>query len=101
MKNSIKTKDNLLFKKNLIRDWENGMQHEIPVSATFTLFKYFNVTPTVNYTERWYTRKVKKDWDDEQGKEVNDTTYGFTVYTTTVPVWVSIPKFMVCTSHCS
>ena len=77
MKNSIKTKDNLLFKKNLIRDWENGMQHEIPVSATFTLFKYFNVTPTVNYTERWYTRKVKKDWDDEQGKEVNDTTYGF------------------------
>ena len=77
LKNSIKTKDNLLFKKNLIRDWENGMQHEIPVSATFTLFKYFNVTPTVNYTERWYTRKVKKDWDDEQGKEVNDTTYGF------------------------
>ena len=77
VKNSIKTKDNLLFKKNLIRDWENGMQHEIPVSATFTLFKYFNVTPTVNYTERWYTRKVKKDWDDEQGKEVNDTTYGF------------------------
>ena len=53
------------------------MQHEIPVSATFTLFKYFNVTPSVNYTERWYTRKVKKDWDDEQGKEVNDTTYGF------------------------
>ena len=77
LKNSIKTKDNLLFKKNLIRDWENGMQHEIPVSATFTLFKYFNVTPSVNYTERWYTRKVKKDWDDEQGKEVNDTTYGF------------------------
>ena len=30
VKNSIKTKDNLLFKKNLIRDWENGMQHEIP-----------------------------------------------------------------------
>ena len=35
VKNSIKTKDNQLFKKNLIRDWENGMQHEIPVSATF------------------------------------------------------------------
>ena len=61
--NSIQTKDNLLFKSNLIKDWKNGMKHEIPISATFTLFKYFNVTPSVNYTERWYTRKVMKDWD--------------------------------------
>lgn len=38
--NSIQTKDNLLFKSNLIKDWKNGMKHEIPVSATFTLFKY-------------------------------------------------------------
>ncbi|WP_300814239.1 putative LPS assembly protein LptD [uncultured Bacteroides sp.] len=80
-KNSIQTKDNMLFKSNLIRDWENGMQHEIPVSATFTLFKYFNVTPSVNYTERWYTRKVMKDWDPTagtSGQEVNtDTIYGF------------------------
>lgn len=77
VKNSIRTKDNLLFKKNLIKDWENGMQHDVPVSATFTLFKYFNVTPSVNYTERWYTRKVKKDWDENLQEEVNDTTYGF------------------------
>ncbi len=60
LSNSIKTKDNLLFKSNLIKDWENGMKHEIPISATFTLFKYFNVTPSVSYTERWYTRKVMK-----------------------------------------
>ncbi len=76
--NSIKTKDNLLFKSNLIKDWENGMQHQIPISATFTLFKYFNVTPTVDYTERWYTRKVHQDWDAQRGEAVNtDTVYGF------------------------
>ena len=80
--NSIQTKDNLLFKSNLIKDWKNGMKHEIPVSATFTLFKYFNVTPSVSYTERWYTRKVMKDWDPNaaggSGKEVaTDTIYGF------------------------
>ena len=34
------------------------MQHQIPISATFTLFKYFNLTPTFNYTERWYTNKT-------------------------------------------
>lgn len=77
-KNSINTKDYLLFKSNLIKDWENGMQHEIPISATFTLFKYFNLTPSVNYTERWYTRKITKGWDETANKEVDtDTIYGF------------------------
>ena len=76
--NSIKTKDNLLFKSNLIKDWENGMQHQIPISATFTLFKYFNVTPSVDYTERWYTRKVEQGWDNQRSEVVNtDTIYGF------------------------
>ena len=79
--NSIQTKDNLLFKSNLIKDWKNGMKHEIPISATFTLFKYFNVTPSVSYTERWYTRKVMKDWEPNaggSGREVaTDTIYGF------------------------
>ena len=77
MTNSIQTKDNLLFKSNLIRDWENAMQHNIPVSATFTLFNYFNVTPTFNYTERWYTRKVTQKWDQHAQEAVEDTTYGF------------------------
>lgn len=75
--NSIETKDNLLFKSNLIRDWENAMQHNIPVSATFTLFNYFNVTPSFNYTERWYTRKVSQEWDQTAQEAVRDTTYGF------------------------
>ena len=81
LKNSIDTKDNLLFKSNLIKDWENGMQHEIPISATFTLFDYFNVTPSFNYTERWYTRKVMRDWDPTAGRSgaevATDTVYGF------------------------
>jgi len=78
MKNSINTKDNLLFKSNLVKDWENGMQHDIPISATFTLFNYFNVTPSVKYTERWYTRKIKRGWDEQRNREVNtDTIYGF------------------------
>lgn len=77
LSNQITTKDNLIFKKNLIKDWRNGMQHNIPVSATFTLFRYFNLTPSVNYTERWYTHKVLKDWDENQNKVVEDTIYGF------------------------
>ena len=60
--NSISTKDNLLFKTPLTQ-WENGMQHKIPVSATFNLFKYINIVSSFNYTERWYLRKVKQSYD--------------------------------------
>ena len=60
--NSISTKDNLLFKTPLTQ-WENGVQHKIPVSATFNLFKYINIVPSFNYTERWYLRKVKQSYD--------------------------------------
>ena len=77
-KNSIDTKDYLLFKSNLIKDWENGMQHEVPISATFTLFKYFNLTPSFSYTERWYTRKIKQGWDETANRAMNtDTIFGF------------------------
>ena len=77
MKNSITTKDDRIFKSSLVRDWENGMQHDIPISATFTLFKYFNLTPSVSYTERWYTKKIKQEWDQTHQTVARDTTYGF------------------------
>ena len=76
--NSITTKDDRLFKSNLIKDWKNAMQHTIPVSATFTLFKYFNLTPSFNYTERWYTHKTDNYYDEEKRQWVaTDTIYGF------------------------
>lgn len=76
--NSITTKDDKLFESNLVKDWRNGMSHQIPISATFQLFKYINITPSFNYTERWYTKKVLQEWDDKAGKlAVTDTVYGF------------------------
>ncbi len=77
MTNSIRTKDNLLLKQGL-NQWTNGMQHRIPVSATFTLFKYINVVPSFNYTERWYMRKVEKSYDPTAwNQERTDTISGF------------------------
>ena len=74
--NSISTKDNLILKQGLSK-WNNGMQHTIPVSATFTLFKYLNVVPSFNYTERWYTRKVMQNFDPVANAVVRDTVSGF------------------------
>lgn len=75
--NSISTKEDLLFKSNLIKDWCNGWEHRIPVSANFTLFKYINISPNFNFTDRMYTNKVTKSWDEQKQVEVADTTYGF------------------------
>ena len=76
--NSVKTKDDQLFKTNLIKDWQNAMQHNIPVSATFSVLKYFNLTPSFNYTERWYTRKFNREYSDDKRQWVpTDTVYGF------------------------
>lgn len=77
-RNSIDTKENLLFKSNLQKDWKNAMKHSIPVSATFSAFNYLNITPSFNYTERWYTSRVEKAWDPSRNAHVvTDTTYSF------------------------
>lgn len=77
MSNSITTKEDQIFKSNLIKDWRNGFSHRIPISATFQLFNYINITPSFNYNERWYFKKVNRSWDDISRTAVNDTVYGF------------------------
>lgn len=75
--NKIDTKEDLLFKSNLIKDWRNGFKHDIPIQANFTLFNYININPSFNFTDRMYTNKVMKSWDETSQTEVADTTYGF------------------------
>ena len=77
LSNSITSKESEILEKSLVKDWRNGIKHSIPVSATFTAFKYINITPSFNYTERWYSYKVNRSWDEERMREVRDTTYGF------------------------
>lgn len=77
LRNSINTKEDMLLKSSLIKDWRNGMQHSIPISATFNLFKYINITPSLSYTSRWYSSKINKSWDEVNRKEVTDTVWGF------------------------
>ena len=77
LSNSITAKENEILNQNIFKDWNNGVKHTIPVSATFTAFKYINITPSFNYTERWYSYKIDRSWDETLGREVRDTTYGF------------------------
>lgn len=77
LRNSIDTKEDELLKSNLRKDWKNGMQHSIPISATFNAFNHLNITPSVNYKERWYTTKISKTIDENGNFVTADTTGTF------------------------
>ncbi len=77
LSNSITTKEDQLFKSNLIKDWRNGFQHRVPIDATFQLFKYINISPSFSFRDIMYASRVNRSWNRELQQELADTTYGF------------------------
>jgi lipopolysaccharide assembly outer membrane protein LptD (OstA) len=75
--NSIRTKEDKLLTSSFSKDWKNGMRHNIPVSATFNLLKYINVSPSFNYNERWYLQSINQTWDKTSQSVETDTVSGF------------------------
>lgn len=64
LKNSITAKEREILKKSLVRDWQNGVRHSIPITLpSFNLLKYINLSPSFNYSERWYTNYINKTYD--------------------------------------
>lgn len=77
MSNSINTKESLIFHSNLIKDWQNGIQHRLPIDATFQLFKYINISPSISFSGRTYMKRTMRSWDEHKQSEESKTTYGF------------------------
>lgn len=75
--NSLTAKQDVFFQKSLIKDWRNGLSHSLPISATFNVFKYINVSPNIRINDRMYTSKIRRQWDTQASREVQDTTFGF------------------------
>ncbi len=78
MTNSVSAKESDILKPETLKDMSNGIQHNIPVSASFKLFNYINVQPSFNYTERWYFKEEMREWNPETNQvEYLDPNYGF------------------------
>ncbi len=76
--NTVNTKENEIFTKETLNKMKNGIQHTIPVSTSLSLFNYINISPSFNYTERWYFKKVRQQWNNEtRTVETLDPEYGF------------------------
>lgn len=81
-KNNITTTDSLFFKPQMFRDAQIGMQHSIPLSTNFKIFKYFSAGASTNYQETWVTKTIDRSYDTSQSKVVDRTVNGFDAFRT-------------------
>ncbi len=97
-RNEIRTTDSLFFESETWNNMRSGMRHSIPISHSFNLLNYFNVSSSVNYTERWYLNTIERQWEwDDDYFEVTpqgDTLYG-RVVTDTIPGFKAARDFSI------
>ena len=78
MTNSVTTTESEVFDRKTLDNMRNGIEHSLPISASFNLFNYINVSPSFNYTEKWYFKKVDFEWNPVLNKvDTLAADYGF------------------------
>ena len=78
MTNSVTTTESEVFSKETLENMKNGIEHSIPISASFNLLNYINLSPSVNYNEKWYFKKVEFEWNPVTNQtDTLPTNYGF------------------------
>jgi hypothetical protein len=75
--NSITCKEDYFLKSNFVKDWQNGLKHTLSSSASFMLFKYISITPSVSFNDRMFFSRVDQYWDEENYEVKKDTVMGF------------------------
>ena len=78
MTNSVTTTESEIFTKKTLENMKNGIEHSIPVSASFNVFNYINLSPSFNYNEKWFFKKVEYEWNPMTNKvDTMANEYGF------------------------
>lgn len=75
MKNSLNNVADtaITFDSRMFDQFKNGMKHSIPISSNIKVLKYFNLTNSINLTERWYTETLNRQFVDTTSA-ANDST---------------------------
>jgi len=87
LRNQANFKDSLFGKQAMFDAMQTGMQHNIPISFSIPVFKTFTLSPGINYTEYWYTKKFDRKWDPNKSnlgtgtKGAIDTSYQAGLFT--------------------
>ena len=80
--NRIQTTDSLFFKPEMFKEAKMGLQHSIPLSTNFKVFKYFSASTSLNYNEVWYFKTIRKQFDATENKVVDLDVQGFDAFRT-------------------
>ncbi len=79
-KNQIATTDEFFFTSKMFNDAKIAMQHSIPISTNFKVFKYFSATTNVNYEENWVLNTIRRSFDLNQNIVVDKQVNGFDAF---------------------
>ena len=80
--NRIQTTDSLFFKPQMFEDAKTGMQHTIPISTNFKLFKYFSMSAGTNINHTWAFNTIRKTYDQANQELITTPLREFDSYTT-------------------
>ena len=76
----INTTDDDFLTAKMFETARAGMQHRTGTNTNFKAFKYFTVSPSVNYTETWQFDYIDKKYDAVNETVVTDTISGFKTF---------------------
>ena len=76
------TKDSILTFNSanipyLLENAKKGIRHTIPLSYSFKAFRFFTVSPSISWEEKWYTEKYKWGYNEAGSLVRTDTVKGF------------------------
>lgn len=78
MLNQLSFYDSTFSLKTLsLGDFRNGFKHSIPISASYNLLRFINLSFNTTYSEYWLTKKTERFYNDNEGKIDTLTNRGF------------------------
>ena len=80
--NRIQTTDSLFFKPEMFENAKTGVQHTIPISTNFKLFKYFSISASSSLNHTWSFNTVEKRYNIDNREVVINRLKNFDSYTT-------------------
>ncbi len=78
--NRVATSEDDFFAGKIAKNSQNGAQQNISLSTNMKLFKYFSLSPSLNYREIWYSKKIDKNYDAINQNIVTDTLSSFSTF---------------------
>ncbi|MGY0407836.1 MAG: putative LPS assembly protein LptD [Polaribacter sp.] len=78
----INTNDTDFLTSKMFKTAKAGMQHKTGTSTNLKAFRYFTISPSVNYQESWNFNYIEKDYDPIKGEIITDSLTGFKSFRT-------------------